>query len=43
MPTRSYYSWIAIPVLNHEVCEELQAKLKSATSLVQQEYINKSV
>ena len=30
IPTRSYFSWIAIPDLYHEVHEELQAKLKSA-------------
>ena len=30
MPTMSYFSWIAIPALYHEVREELQAKLKSA-------------
>ena len=30
LPTRSYFSRIAIPALYHEVHEELQTKLKSA-------------
>ena len=30
LPTRSYFSRIAIPALYHEVREELQTKLKSA-------------
>ena len=30
MPTRSYFSWIAIPALYHKVHEELRAMLKCA-------------